>query len=148
MTWRLSQPRHSVTMNVPFVLAAQRYTVMQLKKNANHSICSCYDAVILCAAEQAIAQTPGLLISGPEELRVGAFVSLIEKLNGGAGCYLVAEENGACVGHALLNPMELIAISHVFRLTIVVHPGHSGKGIGTALMQQICDWAAPLYSSM
>ena len=99
------------------------------------------DAATLCAAEQAIAETPGRLISRPEELRLEAFVSLIEKLSGGAGCYLVAEDNGACVGHALLNPMELIALAHVYRLTIVVHPGHSGKGIGTALMRSICEWA-------
>ena|SRR2546427_12072689 len=100
------------------------------------------DAATLCAAEQAIAETPGRLISRPEELRLEAFVSLIEKLSGGAGCYLVAEDNGACVGHALLNPMELIALAHVYRLTIVVHSEHSGKGIGTALMRSICEWAA------
>jgi ribosomal protein S18 acetylase RimI-like enzyme len=99
------------------------------------------DAAALCAAEQVIARTPGLLISRPEELRPEAFAALIEKLTDGVGCYFVAEENGFRVGHAFLNPMELIALSHVFRLTIVVHPGQNGRGIGSALMRAVCDWA-------
>lgn len=100
------------------------------------------DAAAFCAAEREIARTPGLLISRPEELRPEAFAALIEKLTTDAGCYFVAEENGSSVGHALLNPMELTALAHVFRLTIVVHPGQSGRGIGTALMQAVCNWAA------
>jgi RimJ/RimL family protein N-acetyltransferase len=99
------------------------------------------DAATLCAAEQAIARTPGLLISRPEELRRESFAALIEKLTDGVGCYFVAEENGASVGHALLNPMDLTALAHVFRLTIVIHPGQNGRGIGTALMQAVCNWA-------
>jgi GNAT superfamily N-acetyltransferase len=31
--------------------------------------------------------------------------------------------------------MPLEAISHVFRLTIVVHPEFTGQGIGTALLR-------------
>ena len=42
---------------------------------------------------------------------------------------------------ALLDPMPLEAISHVFRLTIVVHPGFLGQGIGTSLMRDLMDWA-------
>jgi ribosomal protein S18 acetylase RimI-like enzyme len=99
------------------------------------------DAPMLCAAERAVARTPGLLISRPEELLPEAFVALIEKLTESAGCYFVAEENGSSVGHALLNPMDLAALSHVFRLTVVVHPGQSGRGIGSALMRAVCDWA-------
>jgi len=99
------------------------------------------DANLLCAAEQEIAETPGLLVSRPEELRPDAFAITIEKLTNGNGYYGVAEENGTSVGHALLNPMELSAVSHVFRLTIVVHPGQSGRGIGTLLMQSLCAWA-------
>jgi putative acetyltransferase len=99
------------------------------------------DAATLCAAEQAIARTPGLLISRPEELHPRTFAALIEKLSDGVGCYFVAEEDGLAVGHALLNPMDLVAVSHVFRLTIVVHPGESGRGIGTSLMQAVCNWA-------
>jgi RimJ/RimL family protein N-acetyltransferase len=37
--------------------------------------------------------------------------------------------------------MALQATSHVFRLTIVVHPGFVGRQIGTALMRELMDWA-------
>ena len=99
------------------------------------------DAPILCAAEQEIGRTPGFLVSQPDELSPGAFASLIATLTDGSGCYVVAEDDGRIVGHALLRPMELRAISHVFRLTIAVHHGHSGRGIGTAIMSALADWA-------
>jgi GNAT superfamily N-acetyltransferase len=53
----------------------------------------------------------------------------------------VPEEAGGVVGHAFLGPMPLQAISHVFRLTIVVHPGYESQGIGNALMKELMDWA-------
>ena len=37
--------------------------------------------------------------------------------------------------------MTLQATSHVFRLTIVVHPGFVGQGIGSALMRDLLHWA-------
>ncbi len=98
------------------------------------------DAATLCAAEQATALTPGLLISRPHELQAQAFERKIELLERD-GLYLVAESGGAPVGHALLEPMTLIALSHVFSLTIVVHPGNLGRGIGTALMTALMTWA-------
>lgn len=98
------------------------------------------DAAMLCAAEQATALTPGLLISRPHELQVEAFERKIEWVQKG-GVYLVAERGGAPVGHALLEPMTLIALSHVVSLTIVVHLGHLGRGIGTALMTALMEWA-------
>ena len=99
------------------------------------------DAPILCAAEQEIARNPGLLVSQPDELTTRAFASTIATLAGGGGCYLVAEDEGRIVGHAFLQPMELRAVSHVFRLTIVVHPGHWRRGIGTLLMKALARWA-------
>ena len=54
---------------------------------------------------------------------------------------MVAEKDGKIVGHALLDPMPLEAISHVFRLTIVVRSGISDQGIGEALMKNLMDWA-------
>ena len=95
---------------------------------------------MLCAAEQATALTPGLLVSRPHELQVEAFERKIELLEQD-GVYLVAESDGAPVGHALLEPMTLTALSHVFSLTIVVHPGHLGCGIGTTLMTALMEWA-------
>jgi putative acetyltransferase len=85
--------------------------------------------------------TPGLLVSRPGEIAVERFEEKIEALATG-GCYVVAEIEGSPVGHALLEPLgELTAISHVFTLTIVVHPGRFGQGIGTALLRHLLDWA-------
>lgn len=98
------------------------------------------DAATLCAAEQATALIPGRLISRPQELQVDAFERKIELLEQG-GVYLVAESEGTPVGHALLEPMTLIALAHVVSLTIVVHPGYLGRGIGTTLMTALMDWA-------
>ena len=100
------------------------------------------DAPTLCAAEQEIARVPGFLVSQPDELCAKSFASLIASLTNGAGCYLVAEDDGKVVGHALLEPMGLRAISHVFRLTIVVHPRHDDRGVGTTLMASLIDWAS------
>jgi HAD superfamily hydrolase (TIGR01662 family) len=99
------------------------------------------DAALLCAAEKEISRSPGLLVSQADELLSGAFASLIAALASGQGCYLVAEEDGRLVGHAFLQPMDLRAVCHVFRLTIVVHPGCSGRGIGTAMMNDLAEWA-------
>lgn len=98
------------------------------------------DAATLCTAEKATALTPGLLVSQPHELQVEAFeqkIALLEQ----DGLYLVAEHEGAVIGHAFLEPMTLIALSHVFSLTIVVHPGHLERGVGTALMTELMAWA-------
>ena len=98
------------------------------------------DAATLAAAEMETARTPGLLISRPDELKAEAFAATIARLSD-AGCYLVAEQDGDPVGHALLEPGLLAARSHVFQLTILVHPGHTGQGIGKRLMQALLDWA-------
>ncbi len=36
----------------------------------------------------------------------------------------------------------MLANAHVFRLTIVVHPGHRGRGIGRAMLGDLLAWAA------
>ena len=99
------------------------------------------DAQALCSAEREIARTPGFLVSQSDELSPDAVASLIEALRDGSGCYLVAEEGGRIVGHAFLEPMGLRAIRHVCRLTLVVHPGQDGRGIGTQMMGALTDWA-------
>lgn len=98
------------------------------------------DAPLLAAAEAETALTPGLLVSRPHELTPAAFEKTIREL-ASRGRYVVAEEEGRVVGHALLEPMGLEAISHVFRLTIVVHPGHLGRGVGREIMEDLLRWA-------
>jgi RimJ/RimL family protein N-acetyltransferase len=99
------------------------------------------DAVTLWDAERRTALTPGLLASRPGEIPVERFEEKILALLD-HGRYVVAELDGAPVGHALLEPLgSLAATAHVFSLTIVVHPGHLGRGIGSALMRDLLDWA-------
>ncbi|MGH8371620.1 MAG: GNAT family N-acetyltransferase [Gammaproteobacteria bacterium] len=98
------------------------------------------DAALLAAAEIETARTPGLLVSLPHELNADAFAGKIEEL-ATAGCYLVAEQDGHPVGHGLLEPAPLAARAHIFWLTLVVHPGHTGQGIGKLLLGALLDWA-------
>lgn len=37
--------------------------------------------------------------------------------------------------------MGLLAISHIVRLTIVIHPSFDGQGIGMLLMDRFIKWA-------
>lgn len=100
------------------------------------------DAAALAAAEAETARTPGLLVSRPHELRAEAFERMIRDLAAsGRGRYAVAEEDGRPVGHAFVEPMGLEAVAHVVRLTICVHPGCRGRGIGRALMEDLMAWA-------
>jgi RimJ/RimL family protein N-acetyltransferase len=99
------------------------------------------DADSLWDAERRTAMTPGLLAARPGEIPVDVFKAKIGEL-AGRGRYVVAELDGAPVGHAFLEPLgALAAISHVFQLTIVVHPGHLGRGIGTTLLKDLLAWA-------
>lgn len=99
------------------------------------------DAKALAQAEQYYAANPGFLVSNPQELPEEIFVKKIETLNCGEGLYVVAERNGLIVGHALLDPMGLQNIAHIFRLTIVVHPNLTSQGVGNALMSHLILWA-------
>jgi RimJ/RimL family protein N-acetyltransferase len=101
------------------------------------------DAVLLVTAEKETARIPGMLVSRPHEFTVAAFEKKIAEL-ADIGRYIVAEKDGQVVGHALLDPMPLEAIAHVFRLTIVAHPGFLGQGIGSALIRDLLDWAAQM----
>ncbi|MFI5288177.1 MAG: GNAT family N-acetyltransferase [Polyangia bacterium] len=100
------------------------------------------DAALLARAERAIAGRPGFLISQPHELVEERFAEKIAALSrADNGCYLVAEADGAPIGHALLDPLPLAAVRHVTQLTVVAHPGWQGRGVGTALLAALIAWA-------
>lgn len=100
------------------------------------------DASTLCNAEIQIARTPGLLVSRPHEPKLENFIQKIRTLSEiPNGKYIVALKANQIVGHALLDPMGLEAVSHILRLTIAVHPGHEENGIGEALMRHLIGWA-------
>jgi ribosomal protein S18 acetylase RimI-like enzyme len=100
------------------------------------------DAPVIAAAERAIASVPGRLASRPDEIDDDAVRALIVGLDDrGRGIYLVAEHAGTVIGHALLEALTLAATSHVVRLTIAVHEGHQGRGVGRALMNELLHWA-------
>jgi len=104
------------------------------------------DAAVLCAAERETARIPGRLVSQPQELHEAAFVCKIGEL-AEAGSYLVAERDGSIVAHGLLEPASPLAgVAHVRSLTVVVHPGHTGRGIGTVLLRALLDWARATVS--
>ena len=98
------------------------------------------DAEAIAAAEAETQRTPGLLVGWPGEIPVEAYRAKIAKL-AVDGRYIVAEQNGTPVGHAFLDPMPMRANTHVFQLTIVVHPGHVERGIGRALLGDLLEWA-------
>jgi putative acetyltransferase len=100
------------------------------------------DALVLAQAERAIAQSPGFLVSQPAELTDERFTQKIAALaSADNGCYLVAEMGGALVGHGMLDPLMPAAVRHVVHLTLVVHPGRQGQGIGRALLTALVAWA-------
>ena len=100
------------------------------------------DASLLAKAQREIAIEPGFLVSRPTELIDQKFESTILKvLQDKQGQYLVAECEGEIVGQALLEPLHLEAICHVAHLTLVVHKGWQGRGIGKLLLEHLIDWA-------
>jgi putative acetyltransferase len=98
------------------------------------------DAEAIAAAEAETARTPGLLVGRPGEIPLEAYRAKIVKL-ATQGRYIVAEQDGAVTGHAFLDPMPMRANAHVYLLTIVVHPGHAGHGVGEAMLRDLLDWA-------
>lgn len=100
------------------------------------------DAPILAEAERQIAKIPGRLASLPVELKDESFREKIISLSQNtSAAYLVVEDVGEIIGHAIVEPHRLQTTSHVVFLTIAIHEGHQGKGIGKMLMQHLLDWA-------
>lgn len=99
------------------------------------------DAQQLAQAEyETAAAQEGLLAARPHEISVEAFRSKIERLRD-AGLYIVLESGDRLVGHLLLDPLEIASIRHVAQLTIVVHPGYTGRGYGKLLLLHAIEWA-------
>ncbi|MEK7356728.1 MAG: N-acetyltransferase [Bdellovibrionota bacterium] len=100
------------------------------------------DAPILAAAEREIAKIPGRLASRPEELKDESFFEKVEALSKlDTGLYVVIEVDGKVVGHALLEPHKLASTAHVVSLTIAIHEGAQGQGLGRKLMEYLIAWA-------
>ena len=100
------------------------------------------DAPVVAAAERVIARVPGLLASRPHELKDDAFRDKISNLvTSESGKYVVIEIDGTIAGHALLDPLKLEVTAHVVDLTIVIHDGHQGKGLGKALLSHLLQLA-------
>ena len=100
------------------------------------------DAPLLAKAEREIAKIPGRLVSKPEELHDESFKEKINLLsNSESGIYVVIEDPTGILGHAYLEPHKLAVTSHVVFLTIAIHEGYQSKGLGSALMNYLIDWA-------
>lgn len=100
------------------------------------------DAPILAAAEREIAKVPRRLVSRPEELKDENFKEKIIALSQNSSAYYaILEEDGKIVGHAIVEPHKFIVTSHVVFLTIAIHEGQQGRGLGKLLMQHLVDWA-------
>lgn len=100
------------------------------------------DAPLLSEAERQVASVPGRLISRPHELTDSAFLEKIDILSRSSnGKYIVAELNNAIIGHAMLDPMNHEVTRHIVRLTIVVHSGFEGRGIGERMLTHLIAWA-------
>jgi ribosomal protein S18 acetylase RimI-like enzyme len=98
------------------------------------------DAPSVAATERAAAAAPGFLVGLPGEIPVEAYATKIADLMA-KGRYVVADEGGVLLGHGFLDPMKMAANAHVFRLTLVVHPGQWGQGVGRALLGDLLRWA-------
>lgn len=97
---------------------------------------------MLARAERKIAHMPGLLASLPHELTEAKLAAKIAALTDAPrGRFLVAEHAGSIVAHGVLDPLQLEVTRHVVALTLVVHPGWQGQGIGHALLSALLEWA-------
>ncbi len=100
------------------------------------------DSFACAQAEREIAATPGLLVSKPFELLEDEFrTTILKSTQPKSVIYLVAECKEELVGHAFLEPLHRSVISHVADLTMAIHPGWQGKGIGTQLLQALIKQA-------
>ncbi len=98
------------------------------------------DAERIAAAERAtVSADEGLLAARPHEVSVEGHRRRIERA-ATEGLYVVAESDGELRGHLMLEPIGYESLGHVVQLTIVVHPGFRGQGLGRRLMEHAISW--------
>ena len=97
------------------------------------------DAIAQAEYDTAAGQE-GLLATYPREIPVQAYQDQINALTD-RGLYIVLEDEGVLKGHLQLAPMDLASTCHVVSLTLVVHPGNTGRGYGRRLMAYAIAWA-------
>jgi L-phenylalanine/L-methionine N-acetyltransferase len=100
------------------------------------------DAPALAQAERAIAATPGLLVPQPAEVtdeRVAQKIAALAAADNGR--YVVAQCAADLVGHGMLDPLPFAAVRHVVHLTLAVHLGWQGRGVGRAILASLIEWA-------
>lgn len=98
------------------------------------------DASALFAIAREVSAVPGFLASEPDEITLKDIRNDLKRLTKGPGCYYVAESKGKLIGYGYLSPMPLRAVSHVFRLTVVVVAAQINKGVGSRLLQTLLEW--------
>jgi len=100
------------------------------------------DAPACAAGARAVAATPGGLASRPHEILDEAVRAQVAALSDPQrGAYLVADLDGEIVGHAWLERYSLEVTAHVAQLSIAVHEGFQGRGVGRALLGALIDRA-------
>ena len=100
------------------------------------------DAARLAAAERQIARVPGRLASLPTEIGEASFRAKIEELATlQRGTFAVVEVGGVVVGHGSLDPLRLATTAHVVMLSMAIHEGFQGRGLGRMLLDHLCEWA-------
>lgn len=99
------------------------------------------DAAALFAIAREVSKVPGFLTKEPNEIRIKDVRSDLKQLIAGPGCYYVAEHKNQLIGYGLLSPLPSQAMSHVFRLTVVVVPAQINRGVGSRLLQTLLEWA-------
>src|SRR3972149_10482084 len=96
------------------------------------------DASVIAEVEKEIANEPGYFCFQPFEINEDKGKKTIVSPE---VIYLVAEKEGLVVGHAFLERLQLQSIRHVAQLSIGVHKGYQGQGIGSQLLKKLIEWA-------
>ncbi len=100
------------------------------------------DAAACAEGARIVAATPGGLASLPHEIREEAVQRQILTLSDPQkGAYLVAERDGSLIGHAWLERYSLELTAHSAHLSLAVHEGFQGQGVGRSLLNALIERA-------